>query len=79
MKQHIDTAPVWESYRQDCECPMCLLHARAENANVSYFLGESVMEPSQRAMCVAFCMAVLSPIMAEIGKHLPEGGGKDAA
>ena len=48
MKQHIDTAPVWESYRQDCECPMCLLHARSEAANVGYFLGESVMEPSQR-------------------------------
>ena len=48
MKQHIDTAPVWEVYRQDCECPMCLLHAKAEAANVGYFLGESVMEPSQR-------------------------------
>lgn len=48
MKQHIDTAPVWESYRQDCECPLCLLHAKVEAANVGYFLGESVMEPSQR-------------------------------
>ena len=48
MKQHIDTAPVWEVYRQDCECPMCLLYAKAEAANVGYFLGESVMEPSQR-------------------------------
>ena len=48
MKQHIDTAPVWEVYRQDCECPMCLLRARTEAANVGYFLGESVMEPSQR-------------------------------
>ena len=48
MKQHIDTAPVWESYRQDCECPMCLLYNKAETANVGYFLGESVMEPSQR-------------------------------
>lgn len=48
MKQHIDTAPVWESYREDCECPLCLLHARVEASNVGYFLGESVMEPSQR-------------------------------
>ena len=48
MKQHIDTAPIWESYRQDCECPLCLLRTRSEAANVSYFLGESVMEPSQR-------------------------------
>ena len=48
MKQHIDTAPIWESYRQDCECPLCLLFSKTEAANVDYFLGESVMEPSQR-------------------------------
>lgn len=48
MRQHIDTAPVWEAYRQDCECPLCLLNAKVEAANVNYFLGESVMEPDQR-------------------------------
>jgi len=48
LKIHIDTAPVWESYRTDCECPLCLLNAKVEAANVNYFLGESVMEPDQR-------------------------------
>ena len=48
MKLHIDTAPVWESYKTDCECPLCLLNAKVEAANVNYFLGESVMEPDQR-------------------------------
>jgi len=48
VKQHIDTAPVWEAYRQDCECPLCVLYAKVEASNVGYFLGESVMEPSQR-------------------------------
>lgn len=48
MRQHIDTAPIWDSYRQDCECPLCLLYTRTEAASVAYFLGESVMEPSQR-------------------------------
>ena len=48
MKQHIDTSPIWESYRQNCECPLCLLEDRAEKGNVDYFLGESVMEPDQR-------------------------------
>ncbi len=48
MRQHIDTAPLWESYRQDSECPLCLLNARTEAANADYFLGESVMEPGQR-------------------------------
>ena len=48
MKLHIDTAPVWEAYRQDCECPLCLLRQRVETSAVDYFLGESVMEPDQR-------------------------------
>ena len=48
MRQHIDTAPIWEVYRQDCECPLCLLSNKVEAASVDYFLGESVMEPSQR-------------------------------
>ena len=48
MKLHIDTAPVWEAYRTDCECPLCLLKRKVESAGVEYFLGESVMEPDQR-------------------------------
>lgn len=48
MKQHIDTAPIWEAYKQDCECPLCQLQAKVEEGNVEYFLGESVMEPDQR-------------------------------
>lgn len=48
MRQHIDTAPIWDAYKQDCECPLCLLNAKVEASNVNYFLGESVMEPDQR-------------------------------
>lgn len=48
MKLHIDTAPVWEAYRTDCECPLCAIGDRVEAASVEYFLGDSVMEPSQR-------------------------------
>lgn len=48
MKLHIDTAPVWEVYRQDHECPLCAINDRVEAASVEYFLGDSVMEPSQR-------------------------------
>lgn len=48
VKLHIDTAPVWEAYRQDCECPLCLLYDQVEAGSVEYFLGDSVMEPSQR-------------------------------
>lgn len=48
MKLHIDTAPVWEAYGQDCECPLCLMNASVEAGSVEYFLGDSVMEPDQR-------------------------------
>ena len=71
MKQHIDTAPVWESYRQDCECPICLLHNKADTANVGYFLGESVMEPSQRIEVnqKGFCAAHFKR-MYDVGNRL---------
>ena len=42
-------------------------------ANVDLIVGFAVLDPTMRALVVAFVMAVLSPIMAEIGKHLPEG------
>ncbi len=45
-----------------------------------------MLDPAARAIVVALCMAVLSPVMAELGKHLddadidvPKGGGADAA
>lgn len=41
-------------------------------ANIDVLVGAAVLDPSARAIVVALCMAVLSPVMAEIGKHLPE-------
>lgn len=46
--QHIDTAPVWEAFKTDCECPLCLLQGRSEQSYVENFLGGSVMEPAVR-------------------------------
>ena len=37
-------------------------------ANVDLLVGTAVLEPSWRALVVALVMAVLSPLMAEIGK-----------
>lgn len=42
-------------------------------ANIDMIMGACVLDPAARALCVALCMAVLSPVMAEIGAHLPEG------
>ena len=38
-------------------------------ANIDMIAGAYVLEPQTRALIVALVMAVLSPIMAEIGKH----------
>ena len=55
-------------------------------ANIDVLVGAAVLDPAARAIVVALCMAVLSPIMAELGKHLdeaaidaPKGGDVDAA
>ena len=45
-------------------------------ANIDLLVGVAVLEPSWRALVVALVMAVLSPLMAEIGKgnELKEAG-----
>ena len=48
FRQHIDTAPIWEAYGTECECPLCLLRAQCEAGYVEYFLGASVIEPAVR-------------------------------
>lgn len=45
-------------------------------ANVDMIVGFAVVDPSLRALVVAFVMAVLSPVMAEIGQHLAETEGE---
>ena len=48
MSRHIDTIPVWDAYKTDCECPLCALMKKNEEDYVDNFLGASVMEPDRR-------------------------------
>ena len=48
-------------------------------ANIDVLVGMAVLDPAMRALCVAFVMAVLSPVMAELGAHLGDGGETDEA
>lgn len=48
MRQHIDTIPVWDAYKSDCECALCSIFKKSEEEYVENFLGASVMEPSRR-------------------------------
>lgn len=74
LRQHIDTAPIWEVYKEDCECPLCLLNTKVENSNVNYFLGESVMEPDQRIEVneKGFCSRHFKQLY-DAGNRLPLG------
>lgn len=42
-------------------------------ANIDVLVGAVALDPASRAIVAALCMAVLSPIMAGLGKRLPEG------
>ena len=46
-------------------------------ANIDLLVGVAVLEPTWRALVVALVMAVLSPLMAEIGKGNELKGGGD--
>lgn len=52
-------------------------------ANIDLILGYAILDPTMRALVVAFVMAVLSPIMAALGGGgddivKPKGGGNGA-
>lgn len=47
-------------------------------ANVDVLLGAVVLEPAWRAIVVALVMAVLSPVMAELGGSDGTGGEQGA-
>lgn len=43
-------------------------------ANIDVMMGAIELEPTVRAMLVALVMAVLTPVMTEIGKHVSTEG-----
>jgi len=48
MKEQIYTIPVTDAFREDCECPICVLEKKLEEQYIEYFLGPSLMEPDCR-------------------------------
>ncbi len=48
MRHHIDTIPVWDAYKTDCECPLCSIEETNERNYIDAFMGGSVMEPAMR-------------------------------
>ncbi len=48
MKEQIYTIPVTDAFREDSECPLCILEKKLEEQYLEYFLGPTLMEPDHR-------------------------------
>lgn len=48
MKYELETIPVWDAFKEECECPICLLYNKAQQTYLKFFLGNSVMVPEMR-------------------------------
>lgn len=48
MQYHIQTSPIWDSFKSDCDCPVCNLYRTGESRLVKQYLGEAVMQPEYR-------------------------------
>ena len=48
MQYHIQTDPIWEAFKADCDCPLCHIYAKCDSKLVSTYLNEAVMEPDAR-------------------------------
>ncbi len=49
MREKIYTIPVTDAFREECECPVCILEKKLEDEYIEYILGPSLMEPDGRA------------------------------
>lgn len=74
MKYHIDTIPVWDALKEDCECLFCSIEARQEDKYVDFYLGDSVMQPDvrQKINKTGFCNKHYGMMHAKT-KKLPLG------
>ncbi len=47
MQYHIQTAPIWDAYKQD-GCPLCRLYAARQDRLIKQYLSDNVMDPDFR-------------------------------
>ena len=64
MRYHIQTAPIWDAFKENDACPLCKLYARTEQRLVKQYTGEAVMEPDYRVRVNerGFCARHLSQL-----------------
>ena len=57
MHYHIQTAPIWDAYKTETDCPLCKIYADREKRVIGQYLNENVMDPDFRVRSnrVGFC------------------------
>ncbi|MDC7234828.1 MAG: DUF6062 family protein [Spirochaetales bacterium] len=67
MKYKLETIPVWDAFKEDCECPFCQLQEKAEKRYLKYYLGNSAMNPETRVELnkTGFCPEHFSKLLLE--------------
>lgn len=67
MKYKLETIPVWDAFREDCECPFCQLREKAELRYLKYYLGNSAMNPETRVELnkTGFCPDHFSKLLTQ--------------
>lgn len=68
----IYTIPVNDAYNADSECPLCLLRQKAEDNELDYYLGPSLMEPDTRKVTnkTGFCPDHMSKLNKRVTNRL---------
>lgn len=71
MKYQLETIPVWDAFKSECECPICALHDKAEQTYLKYYLGNSVMNPETRVEVnkVGFCPEHFQKLLQKRSPH----------
>ena len=57
MQYQIQTAPIWDAYKTETDCPLCKIYADREKRLVGQYLNENVMDPDFRVASnrIGFC------------------------
>lgn len=71
MKYKLETIPVWDAFKTNCECPICMLHDKAEENYLKFYLGNSVMNPETRVEVnkVGFCPDHFQKLLLKRSPH----------
>lgn len=71
MKYELETIPVWDAFKSDCECPICQLRDKAEETYLKFFLGNSVMVPEMRVKVnkTGFCSEHYQKLLLKRSPH----------